>query len=165
MLISQRLWQSFKNKVGADLLGLLTFSHPAIFSVPVQNDNRVPRTEPLELSVDTTADLEQFSQSPKASCIRTKHDFPTHSLFCCCCRGCYCLFPFAPFYSLFLSPILDSDRSSLLCITSPSDLHERLAHVILPDHHCMTCFYISLTKELFDQGVWCVIVRNSACWW
>lgn len=52
-----------------------------------------------------------------------------------------------------------------LCQTSPSDLFESPAHVILPDHHCMTCFYIRLTKELFDQGVWCVIVRNSASRW
>lgn len=52
-----------------------------------------------------------------------------------------------------------------LCKTSPSDLFERPALVILPDHHCMTCFYIRLTKELFDQGVWCVIVRNSASRW
>lgn len=51
------------------------------------------------------------------------------------------------------------------CTTSPSDLCERQTRVILPNHHCMTCFYISRTKELFDQGVWCVIVRNSASRW
>lgn len=87
--------------------------------------------------------------------------FPTCPLFCCCCYCC--LFPFTPFYSPFFLSWLW--WGLFLCKTSPSDLFERPALVILPDHHCMTCFYIRLTKELFDQGVWCVIVRNSASRW
>ena len=75
---------------------------------------------------------------------------------------CCCLFPLAPF---ILQVFLDSDVFSPCCTTSPSDLCERQTRVILPNHHCMTCFYIRRTKELFDQGVWCVIVRNSASRW
>lgn len=59
----------------------------------------------------------------------------------------------------FQQPLMFSCMTELLwslweaypCYSSESSLYDM--------------FYITWTKELFDQGVWCVIVRNSGSLW
>lgn len=155
-------WDTFRG--GDDSLGQVTFSHPAISSVPVQNDNGSPMAAQSDIHARTQTDSARPRCAAAAmGCCETSQtqvsNLPSFLLLL--------LLLFVSIHPLLFSIFFLSWLwwGLFLCKTSPSDLFERPAHVILPDHHCMTCFYIRLTKELFDQGVWCVIVRNSASRW